>query len=706
MSQAFDHSRDRAGASAIPFAVPKSRWSKETADGLAAPELLLYRSNLLGSDLTITNFGGGNTSAKIPSKDPLSGLAVQTLWVKGSGGDLGSMKLDGFSTLYLDKLLGLERLYRGVAFEDEMVGYLPHCTFNLNPRAASIDTPLHALLPYAHVDHVHPDAIIALAAAKDGEKATAEIFAGQVGWLGWQRPGFELGVMLRDYVAKHPNLRGVMLAGHGIICWADTAEGCYENTVDLIARAATYLNKKLAQKPAFGGEIVAPLAPRERAQTAAQLMPRLRAKMTGTRSKVGHFSDDAETLEFVGSRDFARLAAIGTSCPDHFLRTKIAPLVLDPSRIDSDDYLDQSLADYRKGYAAYYQRNAKAGDPAMRDANPVVVLLPGVGRFTFAADKTTARLAGEFYANAINVMRGAEVIGGYAGLPEGEAYAIEYWALEEAKLQRMPKPKPLVGKIAVITGAAGGIGAATAARLASEGACVMLLDRDETPLLQTQARLAQQYGGDLVCSAVCDVTDENAVADAFAATARSFGGLDILVANAGIASSAPIEETTLALWRKNYDVLAEGYFLSARAAFPLMRGLGGSIVFIGSKNAIAATPNAAAYASAKAASLHLARCLALEGASHGIRVNVVNPDAVIRGSRIWDGDWRRERASAYGVDAGDELEEHYRQRSMLKLNVLPEDIAEAVLFFAGENSAKSTGNVVNVDAGNAQAFVR
>lgn len=707
MSQAFDHSlRSDARVSAIPFAVPKSRWSKEKAAELTPAQLLLYRSNLLGSDLTITNFGGGNTSAKITERDPLTGEPVEVLWVKGSGGDIGSMKLDGFSTLYLDRLIGLEKLYRGVAFEDEMVGYLPHCTFNLNPRAASIDTPLHALLPYAHVDHVHPDAIIALAAAAGGEQATQEIFDGQIGWLPWQRPGFELGVMLRNYVRERPQLRGVMLAGHGIICWADTAEACYENTVDLIARAAEYLNKKLALAPAFGGEIVAQAPARQRAQVAAKLMPRLRAKMSGNRGKIGHFSDDAETLEFVGSKEFNRLAAIGTSCPDHFLRTKIAPLVLDPAQIESDEYLEQALQSYREGYAAYYNRNAKPGDPAMRDPNPVVVLLPGMGRFTFAADKTTARLAGEFYANAINVMRGAEALGGYIGLPESEAYAIEYWALEEAKLQRMPKPKPLVGKIALVTGAAGGIGAATAARLASEGACVMLLDRDADALAETHARLKQQFGADLIASAVCDVTDENQIAESFASAARAFGGLDILVANAGIASSAPIEETSLALWRKNFDVLADGYFLTARSAFPLMRPHGGSIVFIGSKNALAATPNASAYASAKAASLHLARCLALEGAPNGIRVNVVNPDAVIKGSRIWDGDWRKERASAYGIDAGDELEEHYRQRSILKLNVLPEDIAEAVLFFAGEASAKSTGNVINVDAGNAQAFVR
>jgi rhamnulose-1-phosphate aldolase/alcohol dehydrogenase len=696
----------QAAPAALPFAVPENLWSKAAAASLNAPELLLYRSNLLGGDLTVTNFGGGNTSAKLRAHDPLTASEVEVLWVKGSGGDLGSMKLDGFSTLYQDKLLGLERLYRGVEHEDEMVGYLPHCTFNLNPRAASIDTPLHSLLPYAHVDHVHPDAVIALAASVGGQKATAEIYDGKVGWLGWQRPGFELGVQLRDYVAANPGLRGVVLAGHGLICWGDTSQACYDNTIDLITRAARYLNERLARGPAFGGVARAPLPAEQRSATAAQLMPRLRGLMKGARGKVGCFSDDAETLEFVCARDFARLAAVGTSCPDHFLRTKIAPLALDPRRLDDGEYLRKALDDYCAEYASYYKRNAKPSDPAMRDPNPVVVLVPGVGRFTFAADKTTARLAGEFYANAINVMRGAEALGGYVGLPESEAFAIEYWALEEAKLQRMPKPKPLAGKIALVTGAAGGIGAATARRLASEGACVMLLDRDAQALSSAKAELVRQYGADVIEAAVCDVTKEAQVESAFQVLARAFGGLDILVANAGIASSASIEDTTLDLWRKNHDVLAEGYFLTARAAWPLLREQGGSVIFIGSKNAIAATPNASAYASAKAAALHLARCLALEGAPFGIRVNVVNPDAVIRGSRIWDGDWRRERASAHGIDSGDELEEHYRQRSMLKLNVLPEDVAEAVLFFAGDASAKSTGNVVNVDAGNAQAFVR
>jgi len=695
-------------SAATPFAVPISRWDDAVAATKTPADLLLYRSNLLGSDLTVTNFGGGNTSAKLIELDPLTGEQVEVLWVKGSGGDIGSMKLDGFATLYQDKLLGLEKHYGGPQDDDKMVGYLPHCTFNLNGRAASIDTPLHSLLPFAHVDHVHPDAIIALAASSGGEAATRAIWGGRIGWLPWKRPGYTLGVQLRDYVRANPGLEGVMLAGHGIICWADSAKACYEHTIGLIAAAADYLNGKLAEKPAFGGQRIEPRP--DRAAIAADLMPRLRGLMTGARRKLGHWSDDVEALEFVGSVDFERLAAIGTSCPDHFLRTKIAPLTLDPAQLQDDSYLAAKLDAYRQMYTAYYERCRRANSPAMRDPNPVVVLVPGVGRITFATDKTTARLAGEFYGNAINVMRGAEAIGGYIGLDEQEAFDIEYWLLEEAKLQRMPAPKPLVGRIALVTGGAGGIGAATAARLMADGACVMLADRDAAAVEEVREGFARQFGQDVVRAAVCDVTDEAQVLAAFDACARAFGGLDILVANAGIASSAPIEETTIALWRKNYDVLAEGYFLTCRAAWPLLKRMkdqgGSSIVFIGSKNAVAAATNASAYASAKAAANHLARCLALEGAPDGIRVNTVNPDAVIKGSRIWDGDWRKERAGAYGIDSGAELEAHYRNRSMLKRDVLPADIAEAAYFLASDMSAKSTGNMINVDAGNAQAFTR
>jgi rhamnulose-1-phosphate aldolase/alcohol dehydrogenase len=589
-----------------------------------------------------------------------------------------------------------------------MVGFLPHCTFGLNARAASIDTPLHSLLPFAHVDHVHPDAIIALAASTGGEAATREIWDGRIGWLPWRRPGYTLGVALRDYIKANPGLEGVMLAGHGIICWGDSAKACYDHTIQLIADAAEYLNSRLAGKAAFGG--AATSSSPERSADACGLMPRLRGLMAGTRRKIGHFSDDAETLEFVNSADFERLAALGTSCPDHFLRTKIAPLTLDPARLVDDAYLDEQLAAYRARYEAYYQRCKRADSPAMRDANPVVVLVPGIGRITFAADKTTARLAGEFYGNAINVMRGAEAIGDYIALDEQEAFDIEYWLLEEAKLQRMPAPRPMVGRIALVTGGAGGIGSATAARLMADGSCVMLADRDGDAVEAVREGLATRFGKDVVRAVACDVTDEAQVRAAFEACAREFGGLDILVANAGIASSAPIEETTLELWNRNHDVLSQGYFLTAKHAWPLLKRMkdhgGASVVFIGSKNAVAAATNASAYASAKAAANHLARCLALEGAPDGIRVNVVNPDAVIRGSRIWDGDWRKERAGAYGIDPGAELEEHYRKRSMLGRDVLPEDIAEAAYWLASDMSAKSTGNMINVDAGNAQAFTR
>jgi rhamnulose-1-phosphate aldolase/alcohol dehydrogenase len=454
-----------SGPVAIEFGIPPNRWSDADAAGKSPQELLLYRSNLLGGDQRVTNFGGGNTSAKIQEQDPLTGETVSVLWVKGSGGDIGSMGLDGFATLYLNEVLSTERLYRGKEFEDEMVGYLPHCAFNLNARAASIDTPLHAFLPHAHVDHVHPDAVIALAACKRGEEITEEVWGGEVGWLPWIRPGFELGFRLRDYATLNPDARGVVLAGHGIICWGDNARSCYENTIDLTAEAARYLNARLTGRSAFGGPVVAPLDHEARAAAAAKLMPKLRAFMGGEVRKVGHFLDGPEVLEFAGSRDFLRLSGLGTSCPDHFLRTKIKPLALNELKLDDDEYLREPLEEYRESYTAYYERCAQLGDPRMRDPNPIVFLIPGVGLITFAAEKAEARLASEFYCNAINVMRGAEAVGGYVGLPEQEAFKVEYWALEEAKLQRLPEPKPLAGKVAVVSGGAGGIGSATARRL-------------------------------------------------------------------------------------------------------------------------------------------------------------------------------------------------------------------------------------------------
>ncbi len=687
-------------------------WDAPKVSGMSEPELLLYRSNLLGSDKRITNYGGGNTSAKVLQKDPLTGEMTEVLWVKGSGGDVGTIRMDGFATLYMDKLRALKGLYRGVDQEDEMVGYLPHCTFNLNPRAASIDTPLHAYVPRKHVDHMHPDAVIAIAASANSQALTREIYGDDIGWLPWKRPGYELGLWLEKFCVDNPKARGVVLESHGLFTWADDAETCYETTLDIINKAIEWFETKSADKDAFSGARHRALPPGRRQKVAADLMPAIRGMVSGKHHMVGHFDDSDAVLEFVCSRDMEALAALGTSCPDHFLRTKIRPLVvdLDPENPDVPATLKglpDAVAAYREGYAAYYERCRHEDSPAMRDPNAVVYLIPGVGMITFAKDKATARISGEFYTNAINVMRGASSVSTYCGLPEQEAFDIEYWLLEEAKLQRMPKPKSLAGRIALVTGGAGGIGSATAERFLREGACVVLADIDADALAAAADNLRGRYSADVVRAVTMDVTSEDAVADSFARAALEFGGVDILVSNAGIASSAPVEETSLDLWNKNMSILSTGYFLVSRAAFRMMKvqDIGGSIVFIGSKNGLAASPGASAYCTAKASELHLARCLALEGAPAGIRVNVVNPDAVLRGSKIWSGDWLKERAEAYGKETS-ELEEHYRQRSLLKRSVLPEDIAEASYFFACEASAKSTGNILNVDAGNVQAFTR
>jgi rhamnulose-1-phosphate aldolase/alcohol dehydrogenase len=697
----------------------ENRWDDTHAAKLSPAELLLYRSNLLGSDKRITNFGGGNTSAKIKEKDPLTGKEVDVLWVKGSGGDLGTMKLDGFSTLYMEKFLGLEKFYRpGTDNDVVLVPLYAHSAFNLNPRAASIDTPLHGLVNRAHVDHMHPDALIAIAASADSQALTQQIFGDEIGWLPWIRPGYELGLKLRDLTQKNPKLKGAVLEAHGLFTWADTSKACYENTLDIINRATVWLGAGSRGKRPFGAIATPALTNDRRREIAAGIMPIIRGAISTAPEgvapvvKVGHFDDSEAVLDFVGGEKLAALAALGTSCPDHFLRTKIWPLVLpfDAAR-DSVEQLaariKPAIEAYRERYAGYYDRCKRPDSPKMRDANPVVYLVPGVGMMTFAADKATARVAGEFYVNAINVMRGAASVSTYRGLPEQEAFDIEYWLLEEAKLQRMPKPRALAGRVALITGGAGGIGLATARRLMDEGACVVLCDIDREALADAETELRKKYGADVVASAWVDVTREDAVIAGFRDSAWKFGGVDICISNAGIASASPVEDTTLALWQRNMDILATGYFLIARQAFQLFKsqGIGGSIVFIGSKNALAASPGAAAYCTAKAAELHLARCLALEGAPLGIRVNVVNPDAVLRGSRIWQGEWAQQRAAQYKKSV-DELEAVYRERSLLKRSVYPEDVAEAVAFFASERSAKSTGNIVNVDAGNAGAFTR
>ncbi|WP_420410143.1 bifunctional rhamnulose-1-phosphate aldolase/short-chain dehydrogenase [Hoeflea sp.] len=690
----------------------KNLWDAGKAKGMSEPELLRYRSNLLGSDKRITNYGGGNTSAKVMEKDPLTGEDVEVLWVKGSGGDVGTIKMDGFATLYMDKLQALKGLYRGLEHEDEMVGYLPHCTFNLNPRAASIDTPLHAYVPRKHVDHMHPDAVIAIAASANSRELTHKIYGDEIGWLPWKRPGFELGLWLEKFCRDNPDAKGVVLESHGLFTWADTAEACYELTVDVINRAMAWFEEETAGKAIFGGEKHASLDAPARREVAAALMPAIRGMISGKARMVGHFDDSDAVLEFVNSVDMEKLAALGTSCPDHFLRTKIRPLVVDfdPAEPDLDATLaglKQSVENYREDYAAYYERCRHDDSPALRDPNAVVYLVPGVGMITFAKDKATARISAEFYTNAINVMRGSSTVSEYQGLPEQEAFDIEYWLLEEAKLQRMPKPKSMAGHIAIITGGAGGIGSATAERLLSEGACVVLADIDAGALEKTRENLAGRFSKDVVRAVEMNVTSEQAVDEAYQRMAMEFGGVDIVVSNAGIASSAPVEETSLELWNKNMSILSTGYFLVSRAAFKMLKKqeIGGSIIFIGSKNGLAASPGASAYCTAKASELHLARCLALEGAPHGIRVNVVNPDAVLRGSKIWSGEWLDQRASTYGTDK-EGLEEMYRQRSLLKRSVLPEDIAEATYFFASDASSKSTGNIVNVDAGNVQAFTR
>ena len=689
----------------------QNKWNDAEAEAMSEPERLRYRSNLLGSDLRITNYGGGNTSAKVSMSDPLTRQSVDVLWVKGSGGDLGSIGLDGFATLYLDKLHALQTLYRGREHEDEMVGLLAHCTFNLNPRATSIDTPLHCFIPHRHIDHMHADAIIAIAASRHGERLTRQVFGEEIGWVGWQRPGFDLGLKVGAASSGHPGSKGLVMGSHGLLTWGDTAEESYATTLRIIQKAADWLDANSRREP-LGALVVRPLARAARESIVAELAPLVRGKLSAKMNKVMHYVDSDEVLEFVGSERAEELASRGTTCPDHFLRTKIRPLFVtfSPERDSVADLwarLEPLVDRYKDDYVSYYDRCRRPGSPAMRDPYPVLILIPGVGLLSFQKDKMTARVAAEYFVNTIHVVRWAEGVDVYEPIPEQDAFDIEYWLLEEAKLQRMPPPKTLEGQIALVTGGAGGIGSAVARRLLAEGACVVITDIDPEALESATAELAQRHGRDRVRAFRSDVTDEASVSAALAYTAREFGGIDIVVSNAGIASASPVDETTLAVWQRNMDVLATGYFLVAREGFSLLKRqrLGGSIVFVGSKNALVASAGAAAYCAAKSAELHLARCVALEGAEHGIRVNVVNPDAVIRGSRIWSGSWRTERAASNRIGE-DEVEEFYRKRSLLKRSVLPEDVAEAVYFFASDRSSKSTGNILNVEAGNATAFTR
>ncbi|MDB5261048.1 MAG: short-chain dehydrogenase [Adhaeribacter sp.] len=692
-------------------------WDEEVARSLGNDEvaLLIYRSNLLGADLRLTNYAGGNTSCKVMETDPLTGQEVEVMWVKGSGGDLGTLKKSGLAALYVDKLHSLKKRYRGLENEDEMVGLFNHCIYDLDSKAPSIDTPLHAFLPFKHIDHLHPDAIIAIAAAKDGEQITKELFGGKLAWVPWQKPGFDLGLILERTVQENPGITGLILGSHGLFTWGDTAYESYINTLETIERASAYLNENYGkQRPVFGGARIEALPKEQRLEKASALIPLLRGLCSSQNRMIGHFTDDERVLQFINSHDLDKLAPLGTSCPDHFLRTKIRPLVLNlaPEADLSDaqqlkEQLVKQFEAYRAGYNAYYERCKHTNSPAVRDTNPVIILYPGVGMFSFAKDKHTARVSSEFYLNAINVMRGAEAISEYQGLPEQEAFNIEYWLLEEAKLQRMPKEKPLSRKIALVTGGSGGIGKAIAEKLAQEGACVVITDMNESALTEVNEEFKKVFGKDTAATATLNVTDSQAIANAFKTANLSFGGVDIIVNCAGLSISKSIMETTEADYDILQDVLVKGQFLVSKEGLSVLRKqqTGGDIVNIVSKNALVSGPNNVAYGTAKAAQLHMSRLMAAELGPDKIRVNVVNPDAVIRGSKIWESGWAAGRAKAYGISI-EELPAYYAKRTVLNEEILAEDIANAVFLCVGGLLNKSTGNVINVDGGVPAAFVR
>jgi rhamnulose-1-phosphate aldolase/alcohol dehydrogenase len=699
-------------------------WEEKKAAELAGDEvaLLVYRSNLLGADLRLTNYGGGNTSCKVMAKDPVTGKEAEVMWVKGSGGDLGTMKRTGLAALYVERLRSLKNVYRGIQHEDEMVELFNHCIYDLASKAPSIDTPLHGFLPFKHIDHLHPDAAIAIAAAKEGEKITKELFGGTIGWVKWQKPGFDLGLQLKKCLDDNPGIRGIMLGSHGLFTWGDTAYESYINTLEVIERCAEYLDSHTKKQPAvFGGARIKSLDADNRKQVATALAPVLRGFCSshsplqgGKGGMIGHFTDDERVLEYINSNDLERLAPMGTSCPDHFLRTKISPLVLNLAPGENlDDIkavkekMEPLFIAYREMYADYYNTCKHVNSPAMRDPNPVVILYPGIGMFTFAKDKQTARVAAEFYINAINVMKGAEAISQYTSLPRQEAFNIEYWLLEEAKLQRMPKPKPLSGRIAMITGSAGGIGKAIAKKFADEGACIVLSDNNAERLREAKEAFHLGYGKDIIAAGVLDVTNSSTIQQTMQAAVLAFGGIDIIVNNAGLSTSKPLEEHTEADWDLLYDVLVKGQFLVTQKGVEIMRkqGLGGDVLNIVSKNALVSGPNNAGYGSAKAAQLHLSRLNAAELGPDKIRVNVVNPDAVISGSNIWSGGWAEGRAKAYGIKV-EELPAYYAKRTLLNETILPEDIANACFAFVGGLLGKSTGNTLNVDGGVAAAFTR
>jgi rhamnulose-1-phosphate aldolase/alcohol dehydrogenase len=670
---------------------------------------LIARSNRLGADPRNTNYAGGNTSAKGIATDPVTSEPVELMWVKGSGGDLGTLSASGLAVLRLDRLRALAAVYPGVDREDEMVAAFDYCLHGKGGAAPSIDTAMHGLLAAAHVDHLHPDSGIALATAADGERLTTECFGNRVVWVPWRRPGFQLGLDIAATAAANPQAIGCILGGHGITAWGDTSAECEARSVEIIRAAETFLAEHGRPEP-FGPSVAefAPLPEPGRRARAAALAPVIRGLASTDRAQVGHFTDSDVVLDFLASTEHPRLAALGTSCPDHFLRTKVRPLVLDlaPSARVEDVIarLGELHEQYRAEYAAYYARYAMADAPAMRGADPAIVLIPGVGMFSFGANKQTARVAGEFYVNAINVMRGAESVSSYAPIDESEKFRIEYWALEEAKLARMPKSKALATRVALVTGAGSGIGRAIAHRLAAEGACVVVADRDG----DAAAKVAAELGStDVAVAVIVDVTDEDQIRAAFAAAVLAFGGVDLVVNNAGLSISKPLADTSVADWDLQHNVMARGSFLVAREAADAMRaqGIGGDIVYISSKNSVFAGPNNVAYGAAKADQAHQVRLLAAELGADGIRVNGVNPDGVVRGSGIFAGGWGAQRAAVYGV-AEEDLGAFYAQRTLLKREVLPEHIADAVFALTGGDLALTTGLHIPVDAGVAAAFLR
>jgi rhamnulose-1-phosphate aldolase/alcohol dehydrogenase len=670
---------------------------------------LIRRSNRLGSDAKNTNYAGGNTSAKGSETDPVTGEPIQLLWVKGSGGDLGTLTEKGLAVLRLDRMRALVDVYPGVEREDEMVAAFDYCLHGKGGAAPSIDTAMHGLVDAAHVDHLHPDSGIAIATAADGEALTKEIFGDEVVWVPWRRPGFQLGLDIAAIKSENPQARGCILGGHGITAWGATSGESEQNSLWIIQTAEAYLAEHSKAEP-FGPGLdgYAPLPETERRAKAAALAPTLRSIASQDKPMVGHFTDDPRVLEFLSASEHPRLAALGTSCPDHFLRTKVKPLVLD---LPSDASVDVAIArlrelhgEYRADYQGYYDRNATSDSPAIRGADPLIILVPGVGMFSYGKDKQTARVAGEFYLNAVNVMRGAEGVSTYSPIDESEKFKIEYWALEEAKLQRMPKPKPLATRIALVTGAASGIGKAIATRLAAEGACVVIADLDAE---KAQAAAAELGGPDVAVGIAADVTDEEAVQGAIDATLLAFGGIDLVVNNAGLSLSKALLETTVQDWDLQHNVMAKGSFLVSRAAAKALieQQLGGDLVYISSKNSIFAGPNNIAYSATKADQAHQVRLLAAELGEHGVRVNGINPDGVVRGSGIFAGGWGAQRAAVYGV-AEEDLGQYYAQRTLLKREVLPDHVADAVFALTGGELSRTTGLHIPVDSGVAAAFLR